>query len=97
MKTLLLLWGLLGPFFAGSAASGPGPGFEQALLKVVNHGKDTDTTGAIAGGIAALYYGFDAIPKSWTFDIKKYMTILSLCEKAEQAVQNGKEDKNPEG
>lgn len=32
MKTLLLLWGLLGPFFAGSDASGPGPGFEQALL-----------------------------------------------------------------
>ena len=71
--------------------------FEQALLKVVNHGKDTDTTGAIAGGIAALYYRFDAIPKSWPFDIKKYMTILNLCEKAEQAVQNGKEDKNPEG
>ena len=58
--------------------------FEQALLKVVNQGKDTDTTGAITGGIAALYYGFDAIPKSWTFDIKKYMTIMKLCETADQ-------------
>ena len=66
--------------------------FEQALLKVVNQGKDTDTTGAITGGIAALYYGFDAIPKSWTYEIKKYMTILRLCEKAEQAVSGGPEE-----
>ena len=58
--------------------------FEEALLKVVNQGKDTDTTGAITGGIAALYYGFDAIPKSWTYDIPKYMTIVKLCEKADQ-------------
>ena len=58
--------------------------FEEALLKVVNQGKDTDTTGAITGGIAALYYGFDAVPKSWTFDIKKYMTIMKLCETADQ-------------
>ena len=71
--------------------------FEQALLKVVNHGKDTDTTGAIAGGIAALYYGFEAIPKSWTFEIKKYMTIIRLCEKAEQVIGNHREDEKPEG
>ena len=58
--------------------------FKKALLKVVNQGKDTDTTGAITGGIAALYYGFDAIPKSWTYDIPKYMTIVRLCEKADQ-------------
>lgn len=57
--------------------------FEQALLKVVNLGKDSDTTGAITGGIAALYYGYDSIPKSWTFEIKKYMTIVRLCKKAE--------------
>ena len=40
--------------------------------------------GKKAGSIAALYYGFDAIPKSWTFDIKKYMTIMKLCETADQ-------------
>ena len=57
--------------------------FEQALLKVVNQGKDTDSTGAITGGIAALYYGYDAIPNSWTYDIPKYMTIVRLCKKAE--------------
>ncbi len=58
--------------------------FEEALLKVVNLGKDTDTTGAIAGGIAALYYGYDAIPEAWIREIKKYDRIRELCEKADR-------------
>ena len=39
--------------------------FESALLKVVNLGEDTDTVGAIAGGLAGLYYDYDAIPADW--------------------------------
>ncbi len=58
--------------------------FEQALLKVVNLGLDTDTTGAIAGGLAALYYGMDAVPEEWIREIKKIEWIEELCEKAEQ-------------
>ena len=61
--------------------------FEEALLKVVNLGQDTDTTGAIAGGLAALSYGFDAIPSEWIAAIQKKEWIGELCEKAEQAVQ----------
>ena len=61
--------------------------FEEALLKVVNLGKDTDTTGAIAGGLAALYYGYDAIPKEWIKEIQKYDWIRELCEKAEEVIQ----------
>lgn len=61
--------------------------FEEALLKVVNLGKDTDTTGAIAGGLAALYYGYDAIPKEWIKEIQKYDWIRELCEKAEETIQ----------
>ena len=61
--------------------------FEEALLKVVNLGRDTDTTGAIAGGLAALYYGYDAIPAAWIDEIKKKEWIEELCEKAEQAVK----------
>ena len=56
--------------------------FEEALLKVVNLGRDTDTTGAIAGGLAALYYGYDAIPEAWVNEIKKKEWIEELCEKA---------------
>lgn len=37
--------------------------FKDCLLKVVNMGHDTDTVEAVAGGLAGLYYGVDAIPK----------------------------------
>ena len=60
--------------------------FEEALLKVVNLGDDSDTTGAIAGGLAALYYGFEAIPSEWVDEIQRREWIVGLCAKAEQAV-----------
>ncbi len=45
--------------------------FEEAVLKAVNLGEDTDTTGAITGGIAALHYGFKAIPFEWRNEIAR--------------------------
>ena len=60
--------------------------FEQALLKVVNLGEDTDTTGAIAGGLAGLYYGYQSIPAAWVQEIKKREWIEELCGKAERLV-----------
>ena len=54
--------------------------FEAALLKVVNLGKDTDTNAAIAGGLAALYYGYEGIPSDWLDVIIKKEEIVSLCQ-----------------
>lgn len=39
--------------------------YKEAVLKAVNLGNDTDTTGAITGGLAVLVYGVDDIPKEW--------------------------------
>lgn len=39
--------------------------FKSAVLAAVNLGEDTDTTGAVAGALAGLYYGVDAIPTKW--------------------------------
>ena len=39
--------------------------YSEAVLKAVNLGDDTDTVGAIAGGLAGIYYGFDGIPCEW--------------------------------
>ncbi len=36
--------------------------FAECVLKAVNLGDDTDTVAAIAGGLAGLYYGYNAIP-----------------------------------
>ena len=37
--------------------------FESCIIKVINRGHDSDTTGAVAGMIAGAMYGFNAIPK----------------------------------
>lgn len=39
--------------------------YRDCVLKAVNLGYDTDTTAAIAGGLAGLYYGYDNIPAEW--------------------------------
>ncbi|HYV95426.1 MAG TPA: ADP-ribosylglycohydrolase family protein [Chitinophagales bacterium] len=39
--------------------------YESCVLKAVNLGDDTDTTGAVAGGLAGLYYGISGIPDKW--------------------------------
>ena len=39
--------------------------YEDCVLKAVNLGDDTDTTAAIAGGLAGIYYGYENIPEKW--------------------------------
>jgi len=53
--------------------------FEDALLKAVNLGDDTDTVGAIAGGLAGLFYGYDAIPEEWLAEIQRREWIEGIC------------------
>ncbi len=53
--------------------------FEDALLKAVNLGNDTDTVGAITGGLAGLYYGYGAIPEDWLSAVKRRKRIEKLC------------------
>ena len=53
---------------------------EEGLLKAVNLGGDTDTIGAIAGGLAGLYYGYDQIPVEWRQVIVKGEESVALCE-----------------
>lgn len=38
--------------------------FEETVLKAVNLGDDSDTTGAVAGQLAGAYWGYSAIPKA---------------------------------
>ena len=54
--------------------------FEDALLLAVNLGLDTDTVGAVAGGLAGLFYGFDSIPAQWVNVIQKRERIEGLLE-----------------
>lgn len=53
--------------------------FESAVLDAVNLGEDTDTTAAVTGGLAALHYGFDAIPVRWLKILARKEDIENLC------------------
>ena len=39
--------------------------FEDVIVALVNRGRDTDTTGAIAGGLVGVLQGVEAIPSRW--------------------------------
>lgn len=57
--------------------------YEETVLKAVNLGDDTDTTSAIAGGLAGLIYGFENIPEKWKNQLVRKNDILELCDKLE--------------
>ena len=61
--------------------------FAGALLKAVNLGDDTDTVGAIAGGLAGLYYGYEAIPAPWLEALRKREWIEEMCGEANEKIQ----------
>ena len=55
--------------------------YKDAVLKAINLGGDTDTTGAVTGGLAGLLYGFDAIPEKWIKQIARYDDVENLAER----------------
>lgn len=55
--------------------------YNTTILKAVNLGDDTDTVGAIVGGLLGIQYGLDNIKESWKQQLKKYDYIVDLCSK----------------
>lgn len=51
--------------------------YKDSVLKAVNLGDDTDTTGAVTGGLAGILYGLDSIPKEWIEDLGKGIMIFN--------------------
>lgn len=54
--------------------------YEQCVLKAVNLGNDTDTTGTVAGGLAGAYYGMTAIPYLWGQQLARHDDVEALFE-----------------
>ena len=55
--------------------------YADAVLKAVNLGEDTDTTGAVTGGLAGLLYGYENIPSSWIQTLARRKDITDLSER----------------
>jgi ADP-ribosylglycohydrolase len=57
--------------------------YSRAVLKAVNLGRDTDTTAAVAGGLAGLLYGYETIPDEWMNVLARRKDIENLCLRLE--------------
>lgn len=52
--------------------------YEECVLRAVNLGDDTDTTAAVAGVLAGIVYGADAIPAAW-MEALRGRDIIEAC------------------
>ncbi len=57
--------------------------FNSAVLKAVNLGDDSDTTGAVTGGLAALKYGLADVPHEWLDFLARRWDIYDVGERLE--------------
>lgn len=55
--------------------------YKDAVLKAVNLGDDTDTVGAITGGLAGIIYGYDTIPSEWLDVLVRKDGIIELADR----------------
>lgn len=59
--------------------------YGEAVLKAVNLGEDTDTTGAVTGGLAGLLYGYKTIPEEWINMLARKDDIEDLAARVKRA------------
>ncbi len=60
--------------------------YMDAVLKAVNMGSDTDTTGAVTGGLAGLLYGYECIPEHWLNQLARKDDVEDLAVRMFKAV-----------
>lgn len=68
--------------------------FRESVLRAVNLGDDTDTTGCVTGGLAGVLYGMDQIPAEWIGALPRredldrlFNQFADVCIKAEKGVR----------
>ena len=65
--------------------------YKEAVLKAVNLGDDTDTVGAIVGGINGTIYGKNNIPKEWLSKLKKENYLEDIAKKYSETLKKNKD------
>jgi ADP-ribosylglycohydrolase len=54
--------------------------FEQAMIAAVNHGGDSDSTGAVTGNILGAAVGYETIPQFFKDDLELHDVILHMAD-----------------
>ena len=65
-------------------ALGHSDSFEEAVLRAVNLGGDTDTNACVAGALAAIFYG--RVSEEWLSQLRGRETIDRVLDKAERRI-----------
>ena len=60
--------------------------YPDTVLTAVNLGGDTDTLGAVTGGLAGIYYGYDGLPQKWVTRLARAKDIIELGERLYRAI-----------
>lgn len=68
-----------------------GSDFDKALCCSVNHGGDSDTTGAVAGNILGAAVGYNAIGDKWKKDLELSDLILEIADDLAQMYSDSDE------
>jgi ADP-ribosyl-[dinitrogen reductase] hydrolase len=61
--------------------------YAVGVLRAVNLGDDTDTTGAVTGGLLGLRFGQSAIPEEWVEQLARRDDILALGDRFQRVCQ----------
>ncbi|MBM4165653.1 MAG: ADP-ribosylglycohydrolase family protein [Ignavibacteria bacterium] len=61
--------------------------FTETVLCAVNLGDDTDTTGAVAGGLAGILYGVEHIPSNWLELLARKDDIVKVSERLSEKLE----------
>jgi len=68
-------------FWSAWEAFAAAPDYPTTVISAVRYGNDTDTTAAIAGGLAGIYWGIDGIPSSWHRGLRDRHITQALADR----------------
>lgn len=68
--------------------------YADCILRAISFGHDTDTLAAVAGGLAGILYGLEAIPQKWQDGLIRKAVIDDLCEKFLCGLRSQKADRS---
>ncbi len=54
--------------------------YEDAIVRAIRYGNDTDTTAAIAGGLAGVHWGWQSIPVAWRRAMRGSEVVTPLAD-----------------
>ena len=63
--------------------------FRSGVLTAVNHGGDSDSTGAITGNLLGTMWGEEAIPPEWLYELEGRSLIVGVADDLAAAFVDG--------